>query len=217
MQSNLNRNHTLHFLGTYRSLPIINNRCPMVAEYLETLYRVIQQAQADYSRVCAFRFDLRFPRNMNADTDNISNEAITRFIESIKAKIRHNRECAKQQNAYAHNTKVRYVWARETGDDKRVHYHAVILVNHDVFFTLGRFGSEAPNMANRIREAWASALSLPLDSTTGLVHFPDNAVYRIDRNHPQDLAAFFHRASYLCKAETKHFGNGQHGFGSSRH
>lgn len=189
----------------------------MVEGYLEALYRVIQQALADYSRVCAFRLDLRFPKSMNAEYDSMSNEVISRFIESVKAKIRHNRMCARQLNPYAHDTKVRYVWARETGDDQRVHYHAVVLVNHDAFFTLGRFGSEAPNMANRFIEAWASALGLPLDRTAGLVHFPDNPVYRITRNSQLELEAFFQRASYLCKAETKHFGYGHHGFSASRY
>ena len=154
---------------------------------------------------------------MNAEYDSMSNEVISRFIESVKAKIRHNRICARQRSPYAHDTKVRYVWARETGDDQRVHYHAVILVNHDAFFTLGRFGSESSNMANRFIEAWASALGLRLDLAAGLVHFPDNPVYRITRNSPLEFAAFFQRASYLCKAETKHFGHCHHGFGSSRH
>ncbi|WP_439590338.1 YagK/YfjJ domain-containing protein [Hydrogenophaga sp.] len=77
--------------------------------------------------------------------------------------------------------------------------------------------SDQQNMANRIQEAWASALGLPLELTKGLVHFPENAVYRFDPESPPEAAAFFRRASYLCKATTKQFGLGHHGFGASRH
>jgi hypothetical protein len=50
----------------------------------------------------------------------------------------------------------------------------------------------------------------------GLVHMPDNPMYRMRADDPQSISAFFYRASYLCKAQTKSFGFGQHGFGTSR-
>ena len=43
------------------------------------------------------------------------NAIIERFIESFKAKIRHNRQLAFLANKYAHDTVVRYVWTREVG------------------------------------------------------------------------------------------------------
>lgn len=45
---------------------------------------------------------------------------------------------------------------------------------------------------------------------------PDNPLYRLHRDDPQGQAAFFYRASYLCKAATKVFGDGSYGFDCSR-
>lgn len=213
-----NRNQTLHYEGTFRGLPVQTDHGPLVADYLDALYFVLQKSLAAHRRVCAFRFDLRFPIGMEAWDDIIRNALMTRFMESLKAKIRHDRQRAKERRDYAHDTDVRYVWAREVGLlDGRVHYHVAVLVNGDAYFALGKLNSDRQNMASRIQAAWASALGLPLERTMGLVHFPDNAVYRFDQCSPLEVADFFHRASYLCKANTKQFGLGHHGFGTSRH
>ncbi|MNJ59903.1 hypothetical protein D3C77_556090 [compost metagenome] len=142
------------------------------------------------------------------------------LIESFKAKIEHNREKARDRNQYAHDCKVRYVWARELGEGRRPHYHLLILLNRDSFYTLGRLRSERGNNIRRLEEAWASALRLSVDEVRGLVHIPGNAEYRIDRNvcpgDADELPALFHRASYLCKAATKSYGSRQRGFDTSR-
>lgn len=212
-----NPNQHLYFEDTYQCYPVIQHRGPLVEQYLATLLRVLHQALQAHRRVCSIRFDLRFPAEMHSARDTTSNQVMSRFIESLKAKVRHNRACAKERNPSSEDTDLRYVWAREGSQDGRVHYHVAILLNRDAFFSLGSFTSDKPNMAKRIVEAWASALGLPVDVCGGLVHFPPNAVYRFDANSPEDIAAFFYRASYLCKADTKHFGHGHHGFGASRH
>lgn len=212
-----NRNQTLHYEPTFKGLPVLTEHGPFVAEYLEALYRVQHQALEAHRRVCGFRFDPRFPVSMDAKDDSTTNAFMTRFFESLKAKIRHDRQRAKERLHLAHDTDVRYVWAREVGIDGRVHFHVALLVNEDAYFTLGKLKSDRQNMANRIQESWASALGLPLERTMGLVHFPDNAVYRFDPDSPLEAAEFFERASYLCKAHTKQFGLGHHGFGTSRH
>lgn len=212
-----NRNQTLHYECRFKGLPVLTAHGPLVTEYLHALYRVVQQALEAHRRVCAFRFDLRFPANMAAWDHMITNEFMTRFIESLKAKIRHNRRQASQRLQLAHDTGVRYVWAREAGVDGRVHFHVALLLNEDAFFTLGKLNSDRENMGHRIQAAWASALGLTFEQTMGLVHFPENCVYRFDAGSPPEVAAFFERASYLCKANTKQFGLGHHGFGASRH
>ena len=65
-------------------------------------------------------------------------------------------------------------------------------------------------------EAWASALGMPVDATEGLVHFPNDSSYLLRRDEPDSWRDFFWRASYLCKAETKQYGHGHHGYGFSR-
>jgi hypothetical protein len=209
-----NRNQRLFDGWKYKGLPVMQDKGPFVVEYLEALYEVIERSQYEYNRVCAIRFDLRFPASM---AGHANNEVMSRFMASLKAKIRHDRARARERNANAHDTEMRYVWGREIGQVGRVHYHAAILVNRDAYFGLGQFDSDIPNMANRIREAWASAMGLTMEETLGCVEFPKNPTYRFSRNDHEELQAFFHRASYLCKAKTKQFGDGQHGFGASRH
>ena len=102
----------------------------------------------------------------------------------------------------------------------RQHYHLLILLNRDAYYSIGRLGSERVNMISRIEESWARALGLHVDHVRGLVHIPKNAEYRIDRvkrrDNGDDLDDLFKRASYLCKKATKHYGDRQRSFDTSR-
>jgi len=55
-----------------------------------------------------------------------------------------------------------------------------------------------------------------VETAGGLVEIPANPSYRLHRHDMSGMADFFYRASYLCKAATKSYGNGCHGFGASR-
>ena len=210
-----NSNLTLCREDHYRGLPIQVNKGPFVRNYLRRLDEVVCRALDDYSRVFAFRFDLRFPAAIDLPDYLYTNEAIERFIESFKAKIKHNRLKAGLSGKYIHDSKVRYVWAREIGYLGKPHYHVLILLNRDAFTALGKFELGRENIFNRLVEAWASALRLTLDECNGLVHIPDNPTYQLDRDDERELQELFFRASYLCKAATKVYGDGQHGFGCS--
>ena len=210
-----NTNLTLYYETHYQEFPIQTNIGPLVSEYLGSLKTVIDLSLQHYGRIFAFRLDLRFPIGMHqSHADN--NLVLERFIASFKAKIRHNRNKAQEANRYAHDTIVRYAWCRELGQHGIPHYHLVVLLNNDAFCTLGKFEMDRDNLFNRVHEAWASALGLTVADVIGLVEFPENPFYRLQRTDPNSVAEFFYRASYLCKAETKHFGNGVHGFGASR-
>jgi Inovirus Gp2 len=212
----VNTNLTLHYHSTYQGLPIQFDKGPFILEYLHRLYQTMNCAIDQYRCVFAFRLDLRFPPGPIPHDLSDDNQIIERFIESFKAKIRHNRQLALRENKYAHDTVVRYVWAREVGQQGRPHYHLAILLNFDAFSTLGYFSSGRDNNFKRLQGAWASALGLPLDAVDGLLEIPKNAYYHIHRDDDASIAKFFFRASYLCKSATKSFGNGSHGFGASR-
>jgi hypothetical protein len=210
-----NPNHSLLWGTEYAGLRI-QDKGPFISEYLERLYLTMNRALNHYREVFAFRFDLRLPANHIPSESAYENEIIDRFIESFKAKIKHNRQTALRENSYAHGSIVRYVWTREVGQHGRPHYHLAILLNKDAFCALGQYMLGRDNMFNRLHEAWSSALSLPISAVTGLVHIPENACYFLHREDHASSAAFFERASYLCKAATKAYGNGGHGFGASR-
>lgn len=210
-----NSNLSLFYHPSYKGLPVQTTKGPLVEEYLERLRQVIAAALEQYARVFAFRCDLRFPADQpNPLAEN--NQVIERFIASFKAKVRHNRDRAQHLNRYAHDTTVRYVWCREYGEQGIPHYHLIVLLNRDAFCALGRFEMGRKNIFNRLVEAWASALGRAAGDIKGLVELPENAVYSLQVTEPNPLMDFFYRASYLCKVETKQYGTGIHGFGSSR-
>jgi hypothetical protein len=212
----INPNHTLHFEDHYQGLRIQFDKGPFIREYLDRLHQTLARSLNDYKRVFAFRFDLRFPDHLSEHNFNFDNQVIDRFIESFKAKIRHNRQMAKRENKYAHDTVVRYVWTREVGQLGRPHYHFAIFLNYDAFCSIGKFEPGRENMFNRLQEAWSSALGLPFSDIDGLVNFPANCYYHLNREDNPSIADFFYRVSYLCKSATKVYGDGHHGFGASR-
>ena len=212
----VNTNLTLHYDSTYLGLPIRFDKGPFIREYLHRLHQTMFRSIDQYRRVFAFRVDLHYPPGPIPQELSDDNQIIERFIESFKAKIKHNRQLAQRENKYAHGTVVRYVWTREDGQQGRPHYHLAIFLNYDAFSALGRFSPERDNMFNRLHGAWASALGLPSENVMGLVHIPKNPYYHLHRDDHACIADFFCRASYLCKSATKTFANGSHGFGASR-
>ena len=93
-----NRNLRLYSAATFKGLPIMVEKGPFILGYLEALNRTITLALNQYPRVIAFRVDLRLPRLMGVPDDALSNRVISRFLESFKAKIEHNRDKAREQN-----------------------------------------------------------------------------------------------------------------------
>lgn len=116
----------------------------------------------------------------------------------------------------AHQSGVHYVWCREIGERGRPHYHLAIMLNKDAYSSLGMFELGRNNNYNRVQEAWASALVLPVASASGRAHISENPVYEIHRDDPAARADFLYRTSYICKVAIKVFGDGLHCFGASR-
>ncbi|HFI2159450.1 TPA: inovirus Gp2 family protein [Pseudomonas aeruginosa] len=213
-----NTNLHLHHANTFQGLPVMAEKGPFIEQYLSRLHYTIERSLKQYSRVFAFRVDLRLPLNVELPDYAYSNKVISRFLESFKAKIEHDRQRARTRHRYAHGSRVRYVWAREESMGERPHYHLLILLNGDAYFTVGRKTSSEQNIFHRLQEAWASALGLSVEEVSGLVEIPRAAGYLVSRaaSDHGELADLFHRASYLCKAATKSYGDGKHGFGYSR-
>ncbi|MCS7748832.1 inovirus Gp2 family protein [Pseudomonas aeruginosa] len=223
-----NNNLHLHYGETFEGLPVQTDKGPFIREYLSDLKHTIDLAMAQYPRVLAFRVDLRLPQGINLPDYAYKNHVISRFFESFTKKIQYHQERIAERR-YARGCKVRYVWSREIGQGGKQHYHLLILLNRDAYYTVGRLRSERVNMIDRLQEAWASALGLPVWLVEELVHIPDNATYRVDRNPRErkvagsdrkvlvdELPVLFRRASYLCKVATKSYGDRQRGFDTSK-
>ena len=215
-----NTNLHLHHDDTFEGLPVMVEKGPFVRQYLSRLKHTIDLALEQYSRILAYRVDLRLPVGIDLPDHAYRNKVISDFIESFKAKIKRNRDKACERSPCAHDCKVRYVWAREVGWGGRPHYHLLIVLNRDAYYTVGRLRSEADNMISRMQEAWASALGLADNQVDGLVEIPRNAEYRVDRyvraGDEDVLPDLFYRASYLCKSATKSYGDRQRSFDASK-
>jgi len=214
-----NTNLHLHYGETFEGFRLMGDKGPFIREYLSDLKHTIGLALAEYPRVLAFRVDLRLPLGVELPDYTYTNRVISRFFESVTKKIQYHQERVAERG-YSRGCKVRYVWSREIGQGGRQHYHLLILLNRDAYYTIGRLGSDRVNMISRIEESWAGALGLPVDQVRGLVHIPKDAEYRVDRESRRDgvdeLPELFYRASYLCKRATKSYGDRQRGFGTSR-
>ncbi|HBP1943289.1 TPA: inovirus Gp2 family protein [Pseudomonas aeruginosa] len=212
-----NTNLLLHKENTYQGLPVMEGKGPFLVNHLSQLLTVMVSALARHHRVYAIRFDLRLPADKSMHPhDALTNNVIKRFYASYKEKIKHDRKRAVSINNRAHDSSVLYAWARETANQEQQHYHGIVFLNHDAYNSLGTYELGRKNNYNRLLESWASALKIPIEKAVGLVHIPQNATYRIDAFDKESQKIFFRRASYLCKATTKQYGNGQHGFGCSR-
>lgn len=218
-------NPNLHYWydNTYRGLSVMQSHAPLIREYLEILYGTTMGALDDHGRVFAARFDLHFPSDCLFTEYDQTNKAISNFVKSLKAKIGWARGLAKRTNPYAHDTSVSWVWAREHGSrnercsDGRQHYHFVLLLNWDAYRSLGSFNSRRVNLFTHIQSAWAQAMRIGFDEAEGLVYAAENAAYKLIRagGEGDDLDAFFKRASYICKARSKVYGNGYQTFRGS--
>lgn len=214
-----NTNLHLHYDNTFEGFRLMRDKGPFIREYLSDLKHTIELALAEYPRLLAFRVDLRLPQGVELPDYAYTNQVISRFFESFTKKIQYHQERVAERG-YSRGCKVRYVWSREVGQGGRQHYHLLILLNRDAYYTVGRLGSDRVNMISRIEESWEGALGLPVDLMRGLVHIPKNAEYLIDRVNRRrkgdELTDMFYRASYLCKVATKSYGDRQRGFGTSR-
>lgn len=201
---------------TYDGYPLMVDKGPFIEQYLEKLCQTLQYALSDYARVFAFRFDLRLPCGRPLPDDAMTNQVIRRFKASLDAQIRHDRERARIRNRSSHDSSVRLFWVREVGQVGRPHYHCIGFLNRDAYRSLGHIKSEGMNIYKRLELAWASALRLPVSGMQGAVHIPRQPTFHLTRHDYFSHDEFFHRSSYLCKAVTKVYGDGQHGCGGCR-
>lgn len=206
----------LHYEGIFEGFPLQESKGPFYADYLARLILTMRRAMCQYARVYAIRVDLKFPRDYSCNLKEVKNDVFYDFMESFKAKVQHNRAQARKASRSSHDSQVRYVAAREESLLGHPHYHLVAFLNYDAFKTLGFYELGRSNLFNRLIQAWASALCIPVERALGLVNFPSNPDYRIDREDSDSQSRFVYRASYICKVATKVCRNGEHSLLYSR-
>ncbi|HHH4168823.1 TPA: inovirus Gp2 family protein [Providencia stuartii] len=186
--------------------------------YIQKINHTIRKALLIHNRVTAIRVDLRFP------SENIfhfnDSRVITRFFESLKAKI--NADLKRKNKIWKRNhiCPLSYVWVREFGEiNNKKHYHVLLLLNKDVYWRLGDFIKTEGTLYALIQQAWCSAIGVNYPAERYLIHIPDNAITWLDNNKPNNESTIFElnqRCRYLAKEHTKYYGDGERSFGCSR-
>lgn len=206
---------------------LIENRGPLSQNYLSIMYKVLENALICHHRTLAVRVDLHLP-DVDPETHKTANgylvkddpSAISRFIDSLKAKINAHLENMLKSDKRVHPCTLRYVWAMEYGEGtEKVHYHLVLYFNKDTFAYPGSYKNNEGNLASMIMQAWHSALSVPYPEFKSLIHFPENCYYHLYHNQAFSENPFrniIYRASYLTKFETKRISNDRRSFGCSQ-
>ena len=193
---------------------------------MEKILSVSNNSMECHSRVFAFRVDFHFPKMdfwemVFAVRPDYGGVAIKVFVEELNKLIGKDIVNRRLNGKRVHPTTIRYIWAREqTADAAHPHFHMMIFLNRDAYYKLGNYESERMNLANKVRVAWHSAvsdenISLQDCKKMGLVHFPKNAEYLIERNDTESLKKMLVRTAYLAKNETKRRGEGYRCFGGS--
>ncbi|OUK51173.1 hypothetical protein BZL33_15600 [Escherichia coli] len=146
---------------------------------------------------------------------NLSPGEISRFRNSLNAKINADQHRKKQQGKRTYATSVCIIWAKEYTQSFKCHYHVCLFFNKDAYYHLGDY-ERSDTLRGLITGAWYSALGLELEDHQGLVHFPVNGRYILDINDPdfpEQYQRLLARLDYLTKLDTK--ASGQRNFGYS--
>ena len=207
-----NTNIKLHTGEEYMGLTVLTSQGPLSEPYLERMLVTINKAMEEHIRTLAIRFDLTFPEWMGV----IHTDMISKFLASLCSQIEADLKSKAKKGTRVFPCTVRYIWAREQHGSHHWHYHCVIFLNRDAYFTLGDITAEEGNMAARIHKAWARTLGIDFDSVKGLVEFCGE--YYLDRNYSWNVLEvdrLFKACSYLAKVATKQFGDRTKNFSSS--
>ncbi len=201
------------------------NRDDLNTEHLNRMIQTIHRALAQYPRTIAIRADLRLPGGDNEYHTDIDSPCcfvkadegmISRFFRSLDAKINADLNKKRKQGHRAHSHTLRYCWVREYGAFEKPHYHVLILLNRDNYAHLGSYDALQGNLASKIQQAWASAISVDLFTHSGLVHFPQSPVYLLNSHSDYTTMKLINRLEYLAKRKSKHYQRERRSFGCSQ-
>lgn len=193
-------------------------------EIIKAINSVLDKAIQNHARVMVLRVDLRRPSSTVIDDLPITfvdddDAVISRFIRSLQAKLDAQDNRLHRQRLRIYPCRLRYVWVRELSQQGYYHYHLLIILNKDRFYCLGDYNNP-DSLAGMIASAWCSALRVHNGDYIRLAHFPDNAVYHLNRRDEEQFhhqkSELLYRALYLAKNHSKPYGTQTRTFGCSR-
>ncbi|MGP2411139.1 inovirus Gp2 family protein [Yersinia sp. 2553 StPb PI] len=209
-----------------KEMVLDKRQVPFNTHYLQQIMKVIWNALNDHSRTTVIRVDLRLPEYRDIGdsiiySPDLRKGLMSRFIESLNAKIAAYRKRKARGEKRIHRNSLRYIWVREQADLLgKKHYHAVLFVSTECFNTLGIYDDNGTGLASLIQEAWLSALGMSdYSECRGLARFPEHPLYFLDVNRHdfrEALDKLTLRISYLAKERTKIYSSEERSFGCSQ-
>lgn len=201
---------------SFNGYPILSQHGGLVENILIGNEEVLLRAINSHNRVAVMRFELKFPKGYMGCT-----EVISKFFDSLRCRLKNDLIKKTESRGRRIQSDVGYVWVKELSSSHGWHYHVALLLNYDVYNSFGLINGRNINMYNRILFAWAGAIGYLAGDARGLVHIPENPVYKIGRSSltiNEDIHAVLYRLSYLAKLETKPYNTGSRKrfFGTSR-
>lgn len=196
--------------------------------HIKRIHETLQRCLHEYPRTFVLRIDLRLPDENYAEYLEDST-LMTRFMESLKSQIRFTQKRKVKQGKRVHPSKVRYVWAREFGEEKgKKHYHVALMLNNDAWYTAGTYypkqGQYVHCLGLMIMDAWVRALKLhaQLDYQKKyypLIEFVLEGDFNLNTNGEQfswHYDTIMRRLSYLAKRFSKDNSDEHRNFGCSQ-
>jgi hypothetical protein len=201
---------------SFNGYPVLSQHGSLIENILVGSEQVLLQALNSHTRIAVMRFELKFPKGYRGDT-----EVISKFFDSLRYRLKNDLAGKTESRGRNIHSDMGYVWVKELSGAHGWHYHVALLVNYDVYKSFGVINSENINTYNRILSSWASAMGSTVDAAVGLVHIPENPVYKLwhgSKTLTDDIHSILYRLSYLAKLKTKPYGNGlgKRFFGTSK-
>lgn len=213
-----NPNLTVSRYWQYAGLNVQRHKGPNITQYLDRILNRLDKSINNHSEIVVLRFDLHFPGWFDGeDLSKVGENIITRFWESFKSQLK---ACIRRMQREGINIQYHspdYIWCKErNGRGFRCHFHCVLILNQSMYDQLLEYHGGKDPIVYMIGQAWARCLGYSDYEVKGTVYVPDNAVYFVDKNNPEQYADVFYRLSYLAKSSTKCFDDGSQWFGGSR-
>lgn len=207
-----------------------SDKCTPNEYYVKRISETVDKALADYPRVMAVRFDLRFPDEedrMDCPTRYYdAPDVISNFIASVKSQIKEDVKRKRKAGKTTLTCKVRFVWVRELNQDEtKHHYHVLLLLNKDAYPWPGKIQTEPMfnfySIYQIVINAWIRAIKRDDHEKNhhGLIHLPIRGFYSLNRNKPHfetDCQALTQRAMYLAKEFSKDHSDSRRNLGCSQ-
>ena len=213
-----NKNLTVLSEPAYMGYKLHLQHGELIQEYVSILYKGLIQYTHANPRTLAIRLELLYPSDFKGP---VTNQQITQFFKGLKYRLNLAYEKRIKAGHKAHLPKLAYMWFRERDTSLYPHFHLLLLLNRDAYSSLGDYAN--PNhLLGKIRAAWAGALGIDWEHAKGLATASackgGSPYHHLTHNDPffdQQMNKLFERTSYLCKAKTKHYGQGERNMGYS--